>query len=81
MTPEKIFQKIFIQHRIPPYSTTAKFSNINRPSLWWYRNIIKEIFSTLHNSCNNNRGSCVKICMDNNFTCLLLSVYMPCDNI
>ena len=32
-------------------------------------------------NCKNKRVSCVKICMNNNnFTCPLLSVYMPCDN-
>ena len=31
-------------------------------------------------NCKNKRVSCVEICMNNNFTCLLLSVYMPCDN-
>ena len=31
-------------------------------------------------NCKNKRVSGVKICMNNNFTCLLLSVYMPCDN-
>ena len=28
----------------------------------------------------NKRVSGVEICMNNNFTCLLRSVYMPCDN-
>ena len=31
-------------------------------------------------NCKNKRVSGVKICMNNNFTCLLLSVYMPCNN-
>ena len=31
-------------------------------------------------NCKNKRVSGVKICIDNSFTCLLLSVYMPCDN-